>query len=307
MYQRRYPGGAAQGEVHDRMFNPERFAIRLMVVQAVLFSMETALVHYLGQALSIVQFGAVRGLGGVLTSMFFARTFNIFRTEQFRLHLIRGITALTYGWVLVYSFGQLPLADATAISYTQTIWIALLSLLILHETISRLRWLSVVVGVTGALLIAKPSFAALGVVYLVALFGTSLNALNFVLNRYSNLKDSQETTMAYTNLFTILGNVPLCFLFTSAPDMAMLSWFLLFLFVGPLGMFAGIVALNHADASLLGPYTLLRLVIGVIGGTVIFFELPGLWTSIGIGLICLSCVLALNCQKWPVRRAGAGF
>ena len=50
------------------MFNPERFAIRLMVVQAVLFSMETALVHYLGQALSIVQFGAVRGLGGVLTS-----------------------------------------------------------------------------------------------------------------------------------------------------------------------------------------------------------------------------------------------
>ena len=40
------------------MFNPERFAIRLMVVQAVLFSMETALVHYLGQALSIVQFGA---------------------------------------------------------------------------------------------------------------------------------------------------------------------------------------------------------------------------------------------------------
>ena len=167
------------------MFNPERFAIRLMVGQAVLFSMETALVHYLGQALSIVQFGAVRGLGGVLTSMFFARTLNIFRTEQFRLHLIRGITALTYGWVLVYSFGQLPLADATAISYTQTIWIALLSLLILHETISRLRWLSVVVGVTGALLIAKPSFAALGVVYLVALFGTSLNALNFVLNAIS--------------------------------------------------------------------------------------------------------------------------
>jgi hypothetical protein len=41
------------------MFNPERFAIGLMVVQAVLFSMETALVHYLEQALSIVQVGSI--------------------------------------------------------------------------------------------------------------------------------------------------------------------------------------------------------------------------------------------------------
>jgi drug/metabolite transporter (DMT)-like permease len=290
--------------------SPEKFAIRLMVVQAMLFSAETTLIHYLGQAaISVVQFGAIRGFG-ILTAMFFARHFDVLRTEQLRLHLLRGLVALSYGWVMAYSFSRLPLADATAISYTQTIYIALFSIIILGETISRQRWLSAFVGIGGALLIAKPAFAEIGIVYLVAVLGTSLNALNFVLNRYSNRKDKEETTMGYTNLFVFLANLPLCFLFTSAPPTETIPSLFLFLILGPLGMYAGIVALKRADASLLGPYTLLRLVIGVLAGAIIFFEVPGLLTSIGIGLICLSCVLVLleavparpTCTSRPLRR-----
>src|SRR6195256_3116387 len=146
---------------------PERLAICLMVMQGGLFSAETALVHHLGSAISILHFGAIRGLGGIVTAMLFARRFDIFRTEQFPLHVLRGFTALTYGWVLVSSFGRLPFADATAISYTQTIYIALFSTFILGETISRLRWLSVFFGI-GALFIAQPKFAGLSIVYLVA-------------------------------------------------------------------------------------------------------------------------------------------
>jgi len=275
---------------------PERLAICLMVMQGGLFSAETALVHHLGSAISIVHFGAIRGLGGIVMAMLFAHRFDIFRTEQFPLHVLRGFTALTYGWVLVYSFGRLPFADATAISYTQTIYIALFSTFILGETISRLRWLSVFFGIVGALFIAQPKFAGLSIVYLVAFLGTSLNGLSFVLNRYSNRKDKAETTTAYTNLFTLVGNIPLCFL-TPAPAMGTLPWLSLFLFLGPLGMYAGIVALKHADASLLGPYTLLRLVTGVIAGAAIFFEFPDLPTTTGIALICLSCVLALYGPK----------
>jgi drug/metabolite transporter (DMT)-like permease len=79
--------------------------------------------------------------------------------------------------------------------------------------------------------------------------------------------------------------------FYSGPPMHILSG------VDTLGMYAGIVALKHADASLLGPYTLLRLVTGVIAGAAIFFEFPDLPTTTGIALICLSCVLALYGPK----------
>jgi len=275
---------------------PERLAICLIVMQGGLFSAETALVHHLGSAISVVHFGVIRGFAGVVTAMLFARRWDVFCTEQFPIHVLRGLAALTYGWVLVYSFSRLPFADATAISYTQSMYIALFSIFILGEPISRPRWLSVFFGIGGALLIAKPTFAGLGIVYVVAFFGTSLNGLSFVLNRFSNRKDKAETTMAYTNLLTLMGNIPLCF-FTPTPAVATLPWLALFLFLGPLGMYVGIVALKHADASLLGPFTLVRLVIGVIAGAAIFFEFPDLPTTTGIALICLSCVLALDGPK----------
>src|SRR5260370_2728976 len=126
--------------------NQEHFAVRLMLTQQVLFSIEITLIHYLGPILSIVQFGAVRAVGGVLTAMLFGRKFNIFRTEQLWLHAIRGGCALMYGWVQVLSFGQLPLADATAISYTQALYIALLSILILHSAISWRPCISALAG-----------------------------------------------------------------------------------------------------------------------------------------------------------------
>jgi len=267
-----------------------------MVMQGSLFSAETALVHHLGSAISVVHFGVIRGFAGVATAILFAGRWDVYRTEQFPMHVLRGLAALTYGWVLVYSFSRLPFADATAISYTQSIYIALFSVFILGESVSRYRWLSVFFGIGGALFIAKPTFAGLGIVYVVALLGTGLNGLSFVLNRYSNRKDKPETTMAYTNIVTLIGNIPLCF-FTPPPAVGTLPWLALFLFFGPLGMYAGVLALKHANASVLGPFTLLRLVIGVFAGAVIFSEFPDLLTSAGIALIGLSCVLAIDGPK----------
>jgi drug/metabolite transporter (DMT)-like permease len=275
----------------------ERFAIRLMVAQGVLFSIEVAIIHYLGPALSIPLFGCLRGLGGVLMSMAFARQFNVFCTEQLPLQLLRGTIVLAYGWVLVYSFGRLPLADATAISYTIIVYIAVLSILILGEMIPPRRWLAIGMGVVGALFIAKPSFTGIGLVYLVALIGTSLNALTYVLNRYSNRKDSPETTMAWTNIAAFAGNLPLCCILTPLPDSWTLPWLASFLVLGPLGVYAGVVAAKYAEASILGPYQLLRLIFGVLGGCLAFLEIPDLPTSIGIGFIGLSFVLNLNPPK----------
>jgi drug/metabolite transporter (DMT)-like permease len=267
-----------------------------MVMQGSLFSAETALVHHLGSAISVVHFGVIRGFAGVVTAIIFARRWDVYRTEEFPIHVLRGLAALTYGWVLVYSFSRLPFADATAISYTQSIYIALFSIFILGEPVSRYSWLSVFLGIGGALFIAKPTFVGLGIVYVVAFLGTGLNGLSFVLNRYSNRKDKAETTMAYTNVVTLMGNIPLCF-FTPPPAAATLPWLALFLFLGPLGMYAGVVALKYANASLLGPFTLVRLAIGVFAGAVIFSEFPDLLTTAGIALICLSCVLAIDGLK----------
>ena len=282
----------------------ERLAIQLMIAQGLLFAAETAAIHQIGSRASLMQLSLIRAAAGLGLALVLARKIGltVLRTRQLPLQLLRGGVGLLYMWVLMYSFAHLPFADATAISYTQAAYIAVFSVLILGERVTRLRWAGAAVGIVGALLIAKPAFGGWNFDYLVALFGTSLLGLGFVLNRYLQQEDSAVTTMLYTNLVPFLANLPVL-LTTGLPDPNTFLWIPI-IFFGPIGMYIGIVAVKHASASMLGPYTLLRLVIGVLGGVVIFHELPDVFSACGAVLILVGCVLSSGIA-WATHRRWA--
>src|SRR5207237_9411005 len=159
--------------------NSERLAIQLMILQAVVFAAETVIIHQIGSRASVMQLALVRGIGGLLLAFAFARSIGlvVVGTRQLPLQLLRGGVSLLYLWVMIYSFGHLPFADATAISYTQAAYIALFSVLILGETVSRSRWAAAALGIFGALLIATPAFDGWSGSYSVVLSAMRLNAL----------------------------------------------------------------------------------------------------------------------------------
>jgi drug/metabolite transporter (DMT)-like permease len=278
--------------------NPQRLAIRLMIAQGVLFAAETAAIHQIGAGASIMQLAFIRSAAGVLLAFTVAgyAGAGVLRTTQLPLQLVRGAVTLLYMWVMIYSFTYMPFAEATAISYTQASYIAVFSVLILGETVSNTRWAAAAIGIIGALLIAKPSFGDWNSVYLVALLGTGLNGLAFVLNRYLQREDSEATTMFYTNLVPLLGNAPACLL-AGLPAAESFWWLPGIFFLGPLGMFLGIVAVRHASASALGPYTLLRLVIAILGGVIFFREIPDIFSAFGAALIVASCALSSSASR----------
>jgi len=275
------------------MTNAQRFAISLMIAQAVLFAGETAAIHQIGPQMPAMLVGLCRAAGGVMLAVVLAGQAGlaVMRTRQLTLQLLRGAVSLLYLWVMIYSFSYMPFADATAISYTQVAYIAVFSVLILGETVSAARWSAAMIAVAGALLIAQPGFAGWNIVYLVAIAGTSLNGLAFVLNRYLQREDSEATTMFYSNLVPLLGNVPILAL-AGLPAADCMLWLPGIVLLGPLGMFAGIVAVRHADAAMLAPYTLLRLVIAILGGLLIFREATDGMGLLGAGLIIAGCILS---------------
>jgi drug/metabolite transporter (DMT)-like permease len=165
---------------------------------------------------------------------------------------------------------------------------------ILNERVTALRWIATVIGILGALLIVKPAFGDRDIVYLIALLGTSFNGLAFVLNKYLQRPagDSELTTMFYVNAVAVVCNLPVLAT-TTLPKPEVWPWLAGVLIFGPIGMYLGMVAVRHASASSLAPYTLLRLVIASIGGVVFFREIPDLLSWLGIAAILLSCLLAL--------------
>lgn len=269
----------------------QRLAIRLMIAQATLFAAETAIIHHIGAQVSALQLAFVRGASGVVLALALAPGLAVMRTRQPGLQLLRGGVAFLYLLAMIYSFGHLPFADATAISYTQTLYIAVFSVLILGETVSGLNWAAAAIGIAGALLISKPSFSGWTFAYFLAVLATSLNGLSFVLNRYLQREDSEATTMFYTNLVPAIGSLP-AFVWAAPPPADTLVWLPALALLGPLGVYCGIAAVRRSSAATLGPYTLLRLVIALSAGIVVFHEIPDAISAIGAGLIVGSCLLS---------------
>jgi drug/metabolite transporter (DMT)-like permease len=275
----------------------QRLAVGLMIGQAVLFAIETAMIHHIGPRCSAMQLALLRSVAGLVLVGVLARNtgWSVMKTRQLPLQLLRGFVSVLYLWVLMYSFAHLPFADATAISYMQAAYIAAFSVLILNERVTPVRWLATAIGTVGVLLIVKPAFLDGNVVYLVALLGTGFNGLAFVLNKYLQRPDgdSQLTTMFYVNAVAVICNLPVVPT-TAVPEAAVWPWLSGVLIFGPVGMYLGIVAVRHASASSLGPYTFLRMVIAAFGGIVLFREIPDLLSWLGIAAILASCLLAIE-------------
>ena len=288
--------------------NNQRLAIQLMIGQGVLFAAETAVIHQIGAGVSLILLALTRAVAGLGLSLLLARHvgFAVLRTRQLPLQLLRGSIGTLYLWVMIYGFGHLPFADATAISYTQAAYIGVFSVLILGETVTRSHWAGAAVGFIGALLIAKPAFASWHGAYLIALLGTSLNGLGFVLNRYLQEEDTSATTMFYANLVPVIANVPALMLIGTASGSVMVLWMPALFLLGPIGMYLGILAVKYAETATLGPYTFLRLIIGVMGGVVIFHELPDIFSACGAALILAGCALSSSIARTPHRADDAG-
>jgi drug/metabolite transporter (DMT)-like permease len=264
-----------------------------MIAQAALFAAETGVIHQIGPHASVMQLSCLRGAAGVILALVVAKgpLWETVRTRHLPVQLLRGGVALLYLWVMIYSFRRLPFGDATAISYTQTAYIAIFSVVILGESVTGRGWASAVIGIGGAIIVAKPAFSGWTSAYLIAVLGTSLNGLSFVLNRYLQRDDSQATTMFYTNVVPAIGSAPLA-LFAGVPEARAMMWLPAIALLGPIGVYCGIVATRHAEAAVLGPFTLLRLVIALSAGTIIFRETPDPTSAVGAVLILASCILS---------------
>ena len=184
--------------------NNQRLAVGLMIGQAILFAIETAMIHHIGARGSAMQLALLRSAAGVVLVGVLAwkSGWSVIKTAQLPMQLLRGLVSVLYLWVLMYSFTHIPFADATAISYTQAAYIAVFSALILNERVTALRWIASAISTAGALLIVKPTFGDRNIVYLIALLGTSFNGLAFVLNKYLQRPGGDWPTPAFARTWS---------------------------------------------------------------------------------------------------------
>lgn len=204
-------------------------------------------------------------------------------------HIVRGcLFAITFG-SFVWSLKWLPLAEATGISLIGPIFMILLGGILLKEELGFQKWLAIVIGLAGVLLIIQPGGGGPLFAKLLALLSALSFALVAIWTRRLSTHDSSETIAFWTNtiLMTIGGvGVLLSDWFTpSANDL------LVFLVMGLAGGIANllfVVALRLSEVSLVAALEYSIFIWAVLFGVLIFSEVPTVNVWIGVGIIAVS-------------------
>ena len=117
----------------------------------------------------IMFFRSLIGLVLVVTIGTLSGTLHQIKTDRLGLHMLRNTAHFTGQnlWFLAVAF--IPFSQVFALEFSTPLWVALLAPVFLGEALTRRRLLSVGIGFSGVLIVARPDFSQLNPAILAAM------------------------------------------------------------------------------------------------------------------------------------------
>ncbi len=229
------------------------------------------------------------------------------RTRRFRGHALRastGIAAQTLGFL---ALSVLPLAEQTALGYTQPLFVTILAIPFLGEKVGIHRWSAVLIGFCGVLLIAAGQGVGFGAVPPALVLGTAagvaqgmFSAVTTMLVRQLSSTESSSTITLWQSL--LMGGYAAVLLpfFWVTPSWGDLGLLILVGLVGGCAQWLLTEAWASAQVSAIAPYSYSALLWSIGLGWLAFGDLPGVAMLAGSGLIVAAGLYILHREM--VRR-----
>lgn len=266
-------------------------AIGYKLGSAALFTCMSALIKQVGDDYPVGQIVFVRSFFAMIPVLWLVHRlggWRVLRTERLGGHLRRsgsGVLAMFLGFT---ALGMLPLATATALGYASPMFITILAIPLLGETVRVYRWAAVLIGFLGVLLVVQPTADGISTGALVALVGALCSAFAMIsIRKMADTEPNVTIVFYFTLAGTIAGGATLPF--TGVwPDLVDLP---ILVAVGLLGGIAQILmtkAYQLAPASLIAPFDYASLVFALGLGFLIWAEFPTPIELVGSGVIVAS-------------------
>lgn len=202
-----------------------------------------------------------------------------------KVQIARGAALWASATFFLLGLSYLPLTTTQVISKTSPLIVAAIALPYLGERVGRGRWLAIIIGFVGLVVVVRPDFGTFHWAMLLPL-GTACTYAGYqLMTRYATGVDSSLTSLFYTAVVgCALASLAVPFFWVTPTWTHLAILFAHGLGVG-LGHFVLIRAFTHAPASLLAPLGYTALIWAVILGYVVFGEIPDWGTVVGGALI----------------------
>jgi len=236
-----------------------------------------------------------RGFFGLIPILFLIpnkKLKNFYYTTRPGLHFLRCLSGLIALAAIFLALRELPLATVVSITYAAPIFTTLMSIFFLSERVGIYRWLAVLIGFIGVVIILEPGFTSLNIYYFYpVIFCIGLSYVAIVLRQLSTTEPIWligfyfSFSITISSFFTLSGTN---WIMPSLVDFILLSS------IGILGGVANLLltqAYKLSEVSLVTPLRYLALLFAIFFGYIFWDELPTYKTLVGAFLVIFSSII----------------
>lgn len=268
-----------------------------MIAGAALLSMNDAASKHLAEAYPVGQVLCLRQTASLLFIVPYALYldgWSAFRIGNRTGQAIRGFLFLATAILMVLGLSLLPIATVTAIAFASPIFVAALSMPLLNERVGWRRWLAVLAGFAGVLVIVRPAGAAFEWALLVPVAAALANGLRDIFTRHLARTDSSISILFWSTVI-VAGAAAFSAPFGWQPLTGdAILWFLVNGAVAAGAHFLMIEALRLGEAALIAPFRYTALLWAIIYGFILWGDLPGPWVLAGGGMVIASNIYMIR-------------
>ena len=235
-----------------------------------------------------------RGFFGIIFYFFVIprdRLHNFYWTKRAGLHFLRCLSGLIALVAIFIALRKLPLATVVSISFAAPIFTTIFSIFLLGEKVGIFRWLAVIIGFVGIVVITEPGISELNIYYIFPIiFCLGLSYVAITIRKLSSTEPVWLISFYFSLSITVLSffTIPQGWILPNLGDFILLSF---------IGIFGGVANLwlsqsyKYSEVSLVTPLKYLALVFAIIFGYFIWGEVPTFKTLIGASLVIISTLI----------------
>jgi drug/metabolite transporter (DMT)-like permease len=214
---------------------------------------------------------------------------SLFRTQHLKWHAARALMFMLMTGMNFWALQYLQLTVTASIFFTVPIIIALFSAWMLKEKLDAARWIAIVAGFGGVLVIVHPWSAEFHPAMLLAIGNAFFYAAFNLMTRHLAAYDPPETIQYLPALGAAIGLTPFAIAVWEWPG-GTLEWILACLLgvLGGLGHYLLALAHRYASASILAPFLYQQVIYMALFGYLVFGDVPSTHVWAGAALVIAS-------------------
>ena len=224
----------------------------------------------------------------ICISLHFISGWKVLINNKVHIQLLRGVLILICAAVIINSFKNHAFSEIYPILFSAPLILTILSYFILKEKIGPRRFIAVIIGFIGVLIVSRPGTIHFTFSLFLLFIGAFILAFNVILIRKYAIEQSSIAFAFYGFLMCLLISAIITYQsYVTLKD----NDIYIFLFCGIIGGVAGLcisAASKLLESSIFAPLQYFQLIAGFIFGYLFFNDIPDFFEVIGSLVISIS-------------------